>query len=84
MSRSMILEAMYEVIKDSTEWGVDEKEYGMFVDGVVAMTDEMLRELEAKDKKLKELDNKILETAKNYANASGEIDALVTTIEARI
>lgn len=84
MNRNTILEAMYEVIKDSTEWGVSEKEYGMFVDGVVAMTDAMLRELEAKDKKLKELDNKFLETAKNYTNASGEIDALVTTIEARI
>jgi len=42
MSRSMILEAMYEVIKESTDWGVTEKDYGMFVDGVVAMTDAML------------------------------------------
>lgn len=42
MNKLTILEAMYEVIKDSTEWGVSEKEYGMFVDGVVAMTETML------------------------------------------
>lgn len=42
MSRSMILEAMYEVIKESAEWGVSEKDYGMFVDGVIAMTERML------------------------------------------
>ena len=46
MSRSMILEAMYEVIKDSTEWGVGEKDYGMFVDGIVAMTEAMLEKNE--------------------------------------
>ena len=46
MSRGMILEAMYEVIKDSTEWGVGEKDYGMFVDGIVAMTEAMLEKNE--------------------------------------
>ena len=45
MSRSMILEAMYEVIKDSTEWGVscEDGSYGEYVDGVVAMTETMLK-----------------------------------------
>lgn len=42
MNRNMILEAMYEVIKESTDWGVTEKDYGMFVDGVIAMTERML------------------------------------------
>lgn len=44
MSRSMILEAMYEVIKDSTEWGVgcEDGSYGNYVDGVMAMTEAML------------------------------------------
>lgn len=45
MNRSTILEAMYEVIKCSIDWGTGEKDYGMFVDGVVAMTDEMLEKL---------------------------------------
>ena len=52
MNRSTILEAMYEVIKDSTEWGVSEKEYGMFVDGVVAMTDAMLEKEEEMHKRM--------------------------------
>lgn len=52
--RNIILESMYEVIKDSTEWGVSEKEYGMFVDGVVAMTDKMLEKANAKKKTLAE------------------------------
>lgn len=42
MNRIDILESMYEVIKDSLEWGLDTKEYGYFVDGVVAMVEEML------------------------------------------
>ena len=44
ISRSMILESMYEVIKDSTEWGVscEDGSYGNYVDGVMAMTDKML------------------------------------------
>lgn len=42
MNRSTILEAMYEVIKESTEWGLGEKDYGQFVDGVVAMTEKIL------------------------------------------
>ena len=46
MNRTDILEAMYEVIKDSTEWGVSEEQYGMFADGVVAMTDAVLSRYE--------------------------------------
>lgn len=46
MSRSMILEAMYEVIRESTEWGLGEKDYGQFVDGVVAVVEKMLEKNE--------------------------------------
>lgn len=48
MNRSMILEAMYEVIKDSTEWGVgcEDSSYGEYIDGVVAMTEAMLNKNE--------------------------------------
>lgn len=45
MNRMDILESMYEVIKDSLEWGLDTKEYGYFVDGIVAMTEVMLKQL---------------------------------------
>lgn len=47
MNKSMILEAMYEVIKDSTEWGVgcEDGSYGEYVDGVVAMTEAMLEKV---------------------------------------
>lgn len=50
MNRMDILESMYEVIKDSLDWGLDTKEYGYFVDGVVAMTEVMLKRL--RDKQL--------------------------------
>lgn len=46
MNKETILKAMYEVIKESTEWGVHAQEYGMFVDGVVAMTDAMFVKIE--------------------------------------
>lgn len=47
MSRSTILEAMYEVIKESTEWGLGEKDYGQFVDGVVSVVEKLLEKEEA-------------------------------------
>lgn len=46
MNKSMILEAMYEVIRESTEWGLGEKDYGQFVDGVVAVVEKMLEKNE--------------------------------------
>ena len=47
MNKSMILEAMYEVIKESTEWGLGEKDYGQFVDGVVSAVEKLLEKEEA-------------------------------------
>ena len=38
MSRSDILECMLEVLEESMEWGLGEKDYGQFVDGVLAVT----------------------------------------------
>lgn len=51
MNRSDILEAMYEVIKDSTEWGVscEDGSYGEYVDGVVAMTEALLNKHKIKE-----------------------------------
>lgn len=46
MSRDIILESMYKVINSSLSWGIDNKSYayGYFVDGVVAVTEELLKE----------------------------------------
>lgn len=58
MNRFTILEAMYEVIRESTEWGLGEKDYGQFVDGVIAMTEAMLE-------KEKEIHKRMIEEFKN-------------------
>lgn len=44
MNREDIVNAFYETIKDSTEWGIscDDRTYAYFVDGVVAMTEKMI------------------------------------------
>ena len=88
MNRNTILEAMYKVIKDSLEWGVDcrSNSYGYFVDGVMAMTEEMLEKYETEEKKITEqLENfkkdaeynsMLLEKAKEYLN-----DSLATSYE---
>lgn len=51
MDRNTILEAMYKVIKNSLEWGVDcrSNSYGYFVDGVIAATESLLKEEENSD-----------------------------------
>lgn len=60
MNKNMILESMYEVIKESTKWHLDseDKVYCHFIDGVVSVTKKMLEkceimELEAKTSVLK-------------------------------
>ena len=51
MNKTDILESMYEIIKDSTEWAIggEDREYIYFVDGVMSMTDMMLAKLELKE-----------------------------------
>lgn len=46
MDNYTILNCMKKTIQDSLEWGIGEKEYGYFVDGVVAMTEKLEYELE--------------------------------------
>lgn len=66
MDRNDILETMYSVIKESAEWGIDcnNGTYGHFVDGVVAMTEELLRKNKEKENaeaaRLKALDMAML------------------------
>lgn len=44
MDRNTILGCMYKTIKESIEWGIDSDKYGYFVDGIVAVTEELLKE----------------------------------------
>lgn len=43
MDRCTVYETFYKVIEDSLSWGVGEKDYGQFVEGVVAMTETILK-----------------------------------------
>lgn len=54
MNRNTILECMYEVIRESIEWGFDseDKKYSQFVDGVMTMTDAMLEREKEMHKKM--------------------------------
>ena len=47
ITKEMILEAMYKVLQDSQEWSFEakENEYCNFVDGVLAMTNEMIKNM---------------------------------------
>ena len=47
MDKNQIIEAAFETIKESTEWGTVDKSdrYGHFVDGVVTMTDNILNKM---------------------------------------
>lgn len=47
MNKSEIIEVAFETIKESTEWGIEDKSdrYGHFVDGVVTMTDNLLNKM---------------------------------------
>ena len=64
MSRDMIYRMVFEEIKESVEWGVDCKDggYSHYVDGVVALGDRMLKELD----KAVEGEGRILTAAREY------------------
>ena len=80
MNRNMILECMYKVIKDSVEKGLYQKEYGHFVNGAVAMTEEMLKKTEIEER-CGEIENSInklgtiLDAAKKYTDEYEDIEA---------
>ena len=48
MKRSVIFETAYETIKENSEWGIEctDKTYGYFIDGIIAMTDALIKELD--------------------------------------
>ncbi len=66
MTRCAILECMYNVIKDSLEWGIESRNnsYGYFVDGVIAVTEELLKEVDKPT---------LAEALKEYSNSSYDI-----------
>lgn len=47
MNKNQVIETAFETIKESTEWGIEDKSdrYGHFVDGVVTMTDNLLNKM---------------------------------------
>ena len=83
MNRNMILECMYKVIKDSVEKGLYQKEYGHFVNGAVAMTEEMLKKAEIEDR-CEKIENSmdklstILDAAKKYTDEYEYIEAALS------
>lgn len=46
--RLSVLEAMFDVVNESTEWAYNttENRYGYYIEGVVAMTERLLREID--------------------------------------
>ena len=64
MSRDMIYKMVFEEIKESVEWGVVCKNggYSHYVDGVIALGDRMLKELD----KASEDEGHILTAAREY------------------
>ena len=49
MDKNTIYEAAYETIKDSTDWGEEDKNYGTYILGVVDMTDKLLEKLDEEE-----------------------------------
>ena len=67
MNKNLILESAYETIKESLEWGLDceDKTYANYVDGVVNMTETMLKKIEKEDQEVLERAKSFLETCKH-------------------
>ena len=64
MSRDMIYRMVFEEIKGSIEWGVncEDGSYSHFIDGIIALADSMLKELD----KAVEDEGRILTAAREY------------------
>lgn len=47
MNKNQVIEIAFETIKESTEWGIEDKSdrYGHFIDGVVTVVDNLLDKL---------------------------------------
>ncbi|MBQ4523514.1 MAG: hypothetical protein IJA10_11275 [Lachnospiraceae bacterium] len=47
MDKNTVIETAYKTIKNNAEWGIEceNKTFGYFVDGIIAMTDAMLERI---------------------------------------
>jgi hypothetical protein len=59
MDRNQIFKTAFEVIKESTEWGIDEdsKIYGHWIDGVVTVVDSLIEKIDKQNSKVELLKN---------------------------
>ena len=57
MDRNQIIETAFETIKESTEWGMEEKEktYGYFVDGVVTVVENLLDKINKQNNRVTQM-----------------------------
>lgn len=66
MCKTLVLEAMYEVISDSLEWGLDCKDgsFNYHIDGIVALTDKILDKIKIEE------NIKLAEESLGYINST--------------
>lgn len=59
MNRNQIFETTFEIIKESTEWGIDEdsKICGHWIDGVVTVVDSLIEKIDKQNSKVELLKN---------------------------
>lgn len=62
MDKDKIFEIFFKTIQESTEWGLgcDDKNYGHWIDGVIAITENLLEEFNKKrnyNEVIKQLNN---------------------------
>lgn len=51
LTKELIYETVYQLVSDSTEWGVEEDNirYGQFIDGAMTMATMLLDKIQPKD-----------------------------------
>ena len=66
MNKNLVIEAAYETIKESLDWGMDCKDntYANYVDGIINMTETMLRKFEKENQE-------VFDQARKYLNNNG-------------
>lgn len=77
MKRSLVLEAAYEAVSDSLEWGIDCKDgsHSYHIDGICAVVDILLKKIDEDEKeqleKMKSLSSMII-SCDNLASSYDE------------
>lgn len=70
MDRRLVLEAAYEAVSDSLEWGIDNKDgtYSYHIDGICAVVDILLNKIEEDEKERLEKANMLNEYLYDNSN----------------